>query len=67
MDPDPNPGDPNHMDPTDPDLDPQHWITVRFYKLITSIKKLSVKKKTASVQLLVFHTGPKIAKFNRTY
>jgi hypothetical protein len=57
MDLDPNPGDPNYMDSTDPDLDPQHWLTVRFCKFIASIKKRSVKK-TTSTQLLVFHTGP---------
>ncbi len=45
MDLDPNPGDPNHMDPTDPDLDPQHWLTVRFCKFIASMRKLSVIKK----------------------
>ncbi len=26
MDPDPNPGGPKHLDPVNPDPDPQHWF-----------------------------------------
>jgi hypothetical protein len=40
---------------------------VRYCKVIATIKVADSFEKTASIQKLVFHAAPKIAKFNGTY
>jgi hypothetical protein len=45
MDPDPDPGGPKHVDPVDPDLDPQHW-TRHYFRKRGKGKHIVIKKVT---------------------